>query len=112
MTNTKFKTKWEHEEEDHRRYLKHQEAARARRIAKQMAEGWKCTFANCGMKFETQMERQAHTEKHNQECREKMICSQPSCGKQVCSFGCFGCDCDKHCSILVQEPEAISRPYN
>ena len=85
MTNTKFKSKWEYEEEDTRRYLKQKEAAKARRIAKQIAEGFKCNFDNCGMKFETPLELKAHTEKHNQDCWEKMICNQPSCGKQVSS---------------------------
>ena len=85
MTNTKFKSKWEYEEEDTRRYLKQKELARARRIAKQIAEGFKCTFDKCGMKFETPLELKAHAEKHNQECWEKMICNQPNCGKQVCS---------------------------
>lgn len=82
MTNSKWKTKWEAEEEDNKRYLRQKETAKARRIAKQIAEGFKCTFDNCGMKFETPLDLKAHAEKHNQECWEKMICNQPSCGKQ------------------------------
>ena len=86
MTIAKFKNKWECEEEDHRRYLKQKEATRARRIAKLIAEGFKCTFDNCGMTFKTQPELNTHREKHKKECWEKMICSQPGCGKQVCSY--------------------------
>ena len=85
MTNTKFKSKWEYEKEDNRRYLKQKELARARRTAKLIAEGFKCTFDKCGMSFETPLELKAHADKHNQECWEKMICNQPNCGKQVCS---------------------------
>ena len=83
MTNSKWKTKVEAEKEDNKRYLRQKEATRARRIAKQIAEGFKCTFDNCGMKFETPLELKAHAEKHNQECRDKMICNQPGCGQQV-----------------------------
>ena len=83
MTISKFKSKWEYEEEDTRRYLKAKEVAQRRRIAKQIAEGFKCNFDGCGKKFETPTELKDHTNQHNDECWKQMKCNQPNCGKQV-----------------------------
>ena len=83
MTIPKFKSKWEYEEEDTRRYRKAKEDAQRRRKAKQIAEGFKCNFDGCGMKFETQAELKDHTNQHNEECWRQMKCNQSNCGKKV-----------------------------
>ena len=84
MVVKKFKTRDELEEEDHQRYLQHQEDTWRRRRAKLAAEGFKCTFDGCDQTFSSKEERFEHLGVHNKECRDKMICNQPNCGKKVC----------------------------
>ena len=82
-TKTRFKDKWEMEEEDNLRYRKHKEDTFKRRIAKLGAEGFKCTFDGCSEVFELRDDLVRHAENHKQECYKKMICNQPKCGQKV-----------------------------
>ena len=84
MTTKKFKTKWELEEEDSRRYRQHQEDTFRRRLAKIAREGYKCTFDGCSSRFDNQYELTLHINEHNKECWSQLKCNQPKCGRKVC----------------------------
>ena len=83
MTSNKFKTKWELEEEDSRRYRQHQEDTFRRRLAKIAREGYKCTFDGCSSRFDNQYELTLHINEHNKECWSQLKCNQPKCGRKV-----------------------------
>jgi len=79
---TRFKTRWELEEEDHEMFLKKKEEELQRRRAKREAEGFKCTKEGCGQAFHDYIEFQAHVKEHQDECRKNMICNQAKCGQK------------------------------
>ena len=75
---SKFKTKWEYEEEDSINHRKRMENLQKRRDLKR-AEGFKCKFEGCGQNFETKLDFEAHTKKHYDEFRKAMKCNKEQC---------------------------------
>ena len=75
---SKFKTKWEYEEEDSKNHQKRLENIRRRRDLKR-AEGFKCKFDGCQEKFEEKLEFDNHVKKHQNECFKAMKCTKNEC---------------------------------
>jgi len=79
---TRYKTRWELEEEDHEMFKKKKEEELERRRAKRELEGFKCNKEGCGQAFHDYLEFQAHVKEHQDELRKNMICNQAKCGQK------------------------------
>ena len=75
---SKFKTKYEYEEEDTISYRKRMERVQKMRDLKR-AEGFKCKYEGCGQHFEAKEEFEAHCKKHQDDDRRQMRCNKKEC---------------------------------
>ena len=78
MSQSKFKTKWEYEQEDMRSYQRRLDKIQRKREMRR-AEGFKCKFEECEAQFESQLEFDQHIKKHREECKKAMKCTKPQC---------------------------------
>ena len=77
---SKYKTKWEYEEEDSNNHRRRMENIQRRRDLKRAEEPrYSCNFEGCGQHFEDFSEFDAHCRKHQEDNRRKMICNKVEC---------------------------------